>query len=249
LIIINADDFGLSRQHTDITLECFQNGRISSATCMVFMADSHRAINLAIKSGLDLGLHLNFDLPFNGANVTSEVLKKQEKIRRYLKSSKYASTIYNLGLKDEFKSVFQAQLCEFRKLFGKEPSHIDGHHHLHLCANIIWINLLPKGIPVRRNFTFKKTQKSLFNRLYRKIIDIKIMRRHIVTDYFYSLTDILKNNLIAEINALSKREKVEVMTHPIEKMEYQFLMGQEFGKIVDGTDCTTYNKINSKILK
>ncbi len=212
------------------------------------MADSHRAINKAKRSGLDLGLHLNFDLPFNGASVNSELIKKQEKISHYLQSSKYALIMYNARLKDEFSSVIQAQLCEFRKHFGKDPTHIDGHHHFHLCANIIWFNLLPKGIPVRRNFTFVKNEKGFFNRLYRKIIDMKIMRRHIVTDYFFSLTDILKNNSITEINAISRKKNVEVMTHPIWKMEYQFLMGQEFKKIIEGTYITTYNKINAKNL-
>jgi predicted glycoside hydrolase/deacetylase ChbG (UPF0249 family) len=47
VLIINADDWGRSPAETDAALDCFSNGRITSVTAMVFMADSKRAADLA----------------------------------------------------------------------------------------------------------------------------------------------------------------------------------------------------------
>jgi predicted glycoside hydrolase/deacetylase ChbG (UPF0249 family) len=63
-LIINADDWGRSRETTDRTLECWERGSISSVSAMVFMEDSVRAAALARERGIDTGLHLNFTTPF-----------------------------------------------------------------------------------------------------------------------------------------------------------------------------------------
>ena len=60
MLIINADDWGRSRAETDAALRCYQGGRITSVSAMVFMADSERASELAKENELDMGLHLSF---------------------------------------------------------------------------------------------------------------------------------------------------------------------------------------------
>ena len=51
--------------------------------------------------------------------------------------------------------VVKAQLEEFERLYGRAPNRIDGHHHAHLCANVVLAGLLPAGTIVRRNFSFR----------------------------------------------------------------------------------------------
>ena len=64
MLIINADDWGRSRAETNAALECYQHGRITSVSAMVFMNDSERAAEIAREHNLDAGLHLNFTDPF-----------------------------------------------------------------------------------------------------------------------------------------------------------------------------------------
>ncbi|RQW78332.1 MAG: ChbG/HpnK family deacetylase, partial [Geobacter sp.] len=66
MIIINADDWGRYNTDTDAALACFEAGRITSVTAMVFMEDSGRAAELARDSGVDVGLHLNLSQTFKG---------------------------------------------------------------------------------------------------------------------------------------------------------------------------------------
>src|ERR1700712_1642420 len=64
LLIVNADDYGHDRSATDLTIECFEHRRLSSATAMVYMEDSERAAALANEHDLPTGLHINFTEPF-----------------------------------------------------------------------------------------------------------------------------------------------------------------------------------------
>ena len=43
MLIINADDWGRSVAETNAALRCYEEARITSASAMVFMADSERA--------------------------------------------------------------------------------------------------------------------------------------------------------------------------------------------------------------
>ena len=77
-----------------------------------------------------------------------------------------------------------AQIDEFRRLYGADPSPAgDGHHHMHLCANVLYQGLLPQGTVVRRNFSFQPGEKSIFNRTYRRVVDGRLARRHRLVEF------------------------------------------------------------------
>ena len=74
--------------------------------------------------------------------------------------NKYAQLIYNPLLRDAFAYSCRAQLEEFHRLYDRSPSHIDGHHHMHLCANVVLGQLIPRGMTVRRHFSFWPAKKA-----------------------------------------------------------------------------------------
>ena len=170
MLIINADDFGRSVAETDAALQCYTAGRITSVSAMVFMADSERAAELAKgEKELDVGLHLNFTERFTGKNKCAKLTDYQNRLAIYLGRNKYSQLFYNPLLRREFSYSCKAQVEEFTRLFGKPPSRIDGHHHMHLCANLLLSNLIPAGIRIRRNFSFWPGEKSSLNRAYRAL--------------------------------------------------------------------------------
>ena len=85
MLIINADDWGGWNTATDAALACFAKGRITSVSAMVFMEDSERAAELAKEQRIDAGLHLNFNQKFTAAHCPAEVLKHQDRTRRFLR--------------------------------------------------------------------------------------------------------------------------------------------------------------------
>lgn len=224
VVIVNADDWGRDTLTTDRILACVLGGSVSSASAMVFMADSERAAGLARLHGVDAGLHLNFTLPFTSSACPPRLLRHQEKLARFLKSFWRASLVYHPGLASSFDYVVKAQMEEYQRLFGATAGRVDGHHHMHLCANVMVQRLLPKGIVVRRNLSFGPGEKGYVNRLLRRQQDRRLARRYRIADYFFDLLPIEPRTRLERILALADRFDVEVESHPARDGEYTFLM-------------------------
>lgn len=226
-LILNADDWGINRETTDRILECIRAGAVSSTSAMMFMEDSERAASLAREAAVDAGLHLNLTTPFSAANCSIELRERQMRIVKYLRRHPMARVFFNPWLRQTFHYVVSAQIEEFRRLYGGPPAHLDGHHHMHLCANVLSGQLLPAGTAVRRNFTFEANEKSFMNRLYRGYVDRKLAKRHCVTDFFFQLTPLEPKERLRRMFSLAGHAAVEVETHPANPDEYQFLTGGE----------------------
>jgi predicted glycoside hydrolase/deacetylase ChbG (UPF0249 family) len=189
VIIVNADDFGRSRAETDAAVACHTAGRITSTTAMVFMQDSERAAEAALSLDIQTGLHLNLSQRFTGARVSERLRQSHDRVIAFLRSSKYTLVLYNPFLRRQFRDVVEAQIEEFARLYGKPPSHVDGHQHLHLCANLLKDKWIPAGSRVRRNFSFWPGEKSALNRYYRRCVDSILARNYSLVDYFFSLEE------------------------------------------------------------
>jgi len=240
MLIINADDWGRSVAETDAALKCYKDGRITSVSAMVFMEDSERAAELAKENELDVGLHLNFTDKFTANPCGSTLANHHDKIVRFLRGNKYSQLLYNPFLRTEFVYSYQAQAEEFARLYGKPPSHIDGHHHMHLCANVLLSNTIPAGVKLRRNFSFWPGEKSILNRTYRWLVDRWLARRYCLTDYFFDLRQCIEGKKIDRVAALAKSSTVELMTHPVMNAEEEYLLSDEFQVILQRLEIGHY---------
>jgi predicted glycoside hydrolase/deacetylase ChbG (UPF0249 family) len=242
MIIINADDWGRSVLETDAALACYQAGRITSASAMVFMADSGRAADVARKTNLDVGLHVNLNEKFSAPNVPAELSGHLESIARFLDRGKFALILYNPFLRNAFRLLYRAQESEFVRLYGRSPSHVDGHRHLHLCTNMLLDGPIPRGSQVRRSFTFFRGEKGPLNRGYRSLVDRWLKRRYRMTDHFFCLRQSLQAGKLARIVAMSKSARIELMTHPYNKFESEFLMSGDFVALFSGAELSSFSK-------
>lgn len=231
LLIINADDWGRDRETTDRTLDCVRRESVSSVSAMVFMDDSDRAAVTSREHAIDTGLHLNLTTPFTAGHCSARLRESQEKTVRYLLRYRLAQVLFHPGLKNAFEYVVKSQLDEFSRLYGAAPSRLDGHHHMHLCANVLYQDLLPQDTIVRRNFSFETGEKSVWNRLYRHWVDDRLAKRHCLTDYFFSLVPLEPRSRVEAIFLRSRNNIVEVEAHPVNKEEYQFLMEGGIGRL------------------
>jgi len=234
VLIINADDYGSSAEITDKILVCQRHGRITSVSAMVFMADSERAAKLALENNIDVGLHLNFTLKFNGHVESKSLGDYQQSIASFLKRNKYCQLLYHPSLRKQFEYVYSAQHEEFVRLYRRPPSHIDGHEHMHLCMNLLVDGLIPKGSRIRRNLTFFPREKNTINRLYRWTIDWFLKRRYICTDFFFDISPISNGQRLRQILGLAKVANVELMVHPGRPNEFMYLLGTEYLGVTSG---------------
>jgi len=226
-LIINADDWGRDRDNTDRTFQCVSRGTVNAVSAMVFMEDSERAASIGRANRVDAGLHLNFTTAFSGKDVPSKLQAHQGEVAKFLLANRFAQVWYHLALTNSFEYVVATQLDEFHRIYGEAPKRLDGHHHMHLCSNVLFGRLLPAGTLVRRSFTFQSGEKAWLNRFYRRVVDRTLARRHRMTDCFFSLVPINPRERLQRMFKLADTLTIEVETHPVNLEEFKFLMGDE----------------------
>ena len=165
--------------------------------------------------------------PFTAKGVPPNLMARQLVLSRYLRRGRVATVAMHPGLARSFEYVVTAQMDEFRRLYGSDPERIDGHHHSHLCANVLFQRLLPPGTMVRRNFSFQAGEKSVMNLVYRRVVDRALARRHQLADFFFSLAPLEPSSRLKRIFSMASQFVVEVETHPAKPDEYRFLHGGE----------------------
>ncbi len=221
-LIVNADDWGRDLDTTERTLECIQRGAVSSVSAMVFMEDSERAAASAAKHGVDAGLHLNFTSPFSAAACPARLKESQSRVAAYLQRNPLTRGIFNPLLTGSFEYLVAVQREEFRRLYGSEPARYDGHHHMHLSANVLLARLLPESALVRQHFSHEPGEKALRNQIFRTVTGSLLRRRYRMVDFLFSLPPLDRDRL-RRIFALAHEFIVELETHPINRDEYEFL--------------------------
>jgi predicted glycoside hydrolase/deacetylase ChbG (UPF0249 family) len=227
MLYVNADDLGWNEEITDRILTCYHRRKIHTGSAMTFMEDSERASELARESALAVGLHLNLTHELTDSRVSASLKDRHRTVAAYLSRRKINQILLNPFLQGALDYVFQAQWNEFCRLYGEEPTRLDGHEHMHLCMNMLFLNKYPKGMKVRRNFTFNSGEKGPINRLYRYLVDRWLISRFKCTDYFFSLKPV-EPERIRRIVLVSKSADVELMVHPGVKKEYDYLLNENW---------------------
>ena len=132
-IIINADDFGLTKTISDEIIKVYKIGNLSSTSLMVNTPGRDYAINLARENpDLGIGLHFNLTEGFALTGVSS-ITNSEGKFLDKMKLILYV-ILKKIDIKDLYKEL-KAQY-EYIIKAGLIPSHIDSHQHIHMNPKI-----------------------------------------------------------------------------------------------------------------
>jgi predicted glycoside hydrolase/deacetylase ChbG (UPF0249 family) len=135
-LIINADDLGINSQRSHGIFMAAEQGVVTSATLMVNTSDSEAAARRAQERELPTGLHINLT---DGAPLCKDghiesllttdgyFLKKEDLLRKINEKEIDGSHI---------EREVRAQMEWFLEHRG-QPTHVDGHHHLHIQPFIL----------------------------------------------------------------------------------------------------------------
>lgn len=247
MLIVNADDWGLDAATTDAIAASFAAGRITSTTAMVFMADSERAAEIAVRLGLPVGLHLNLDSPFTGSDVPESVRRPHTELtsRFDRRKARWRRWIPDptIGRAAVERTVTQ-QLARFEELYGRPPSHVDGHHHMHVVPGVARTPALAH-VRMRRGFSEppgSRSPKALARHVHHRLF----LSAHRSTDRFFAITS-MRNELLAgekpALLRLAGDEVVEVMAHPGAAKERALLMCDAWAEALRDVQLGTYEDI------
>lgn len=133
-LVVNADDFGVTAGVSRGILDAHRRGIVTSATAMANLPPhpdlDAEAVSLP-EFGLGLHLNLTRGRPVSPpAAVPSLVDGEGEFLRDPSRVSERAAP-------DEVRREAEAQLVAFARRFGRPPTHLDSHHHVHRLRGVM----------------------------------------------------------------------------------------------------------------
>ncbi len=221
-LIVNADDFGFTRDVNDGIAEAHRNGILTATTLMANGDAFEHAVQLAREHpSLDVGCH--FVLVGDGRSMVPPYRTLPASV------SKLAAAVY-LGRMD-IEAELEAQLARIAAA-GITPLHIDTHKHTHLLPQVLNAIVkvarrfgvrfirrpfdLPLGVPSPRvPFLKRQTARgiSLMRSRFRRILE---SNGYLATDHFagFQITGNFEAAQLAGLFAALPEGATELMTHP-----------------------------------
>ncbi len=131
LLIVNADDFGLSKGQNYGIVDACRNGVVTSTTAMVNGDAVEHAAALS-RDLPELGVGMHFVLTLGMPLTSMPGLTRDGVLGKWIWEMAEQGT---LPL-EEIARELDCQFNRFVDLFGREPTHIDSHHHVHMIPAI-----------------------------------------------------------------------------------------------------------------
>ena len=236
--IVNADDFGLSRDINKAIDKCMKDGSITSTTLVANGEDFEDAVELARQGGyLDkVGIHFNL---IEGKPLTEDI----KKCSRFCKDGEFAykrnsALFLTKQEKSAIKKEVKAQILKIKEA-GIPLTHFDSHEHVHTeypIYSTIRSILLEEGVKtIRLSANCLKVNK--LKKLYKSWYNIKLRSDGFrTTDFFLSYfdkTEFREDQKIIELMIHPKYEddkifdyilKVEMTKRNLAKVNYKMLI-------------------------
>lgn len=222
-LILNADDYGKSKEVNRAIRECFQKGCIDRTTLMVNMPDAAEAVEDARREGFAdrIGIHLNLT---EGMPLTEEIRSNplfcdtEGKFHAAFRQR----TVNRLYMdKTSLKQVYAELNAQIRQYaaFDLTLFHIDSHHHIHTDFPIYSVL---KKLAQEYRFSSVRLSRNLYhggssvNRLYKAWYNRSVGRIcETTTDLFGSFLDLRHYGPEENNMGLCRDRQVEIMLHPM----------------------------------
>ncbi|HEX4501342.1 MAG TPA: chitin disaccharide deacetylase [Scandinavium sp.] len=148
-LIVNADDFGLCEGVNDGIVQAHRDGVVTSTTAMVTAPAIQHAVGLSAEHPA-LGVGLHFVLSYGKPLTALSSLVREGVLGKWIWEAAAQGELVD----EEIAQELAAQYQRFLSLFGRPPTHIDSHHHVHFIpqvwaqvAKFAWQNDIPLRIP------------------------------------------------------------------------------------------------------
>ncbi|MNP15478.1 hypothetical protein D3C76_1078360 [compost metagenome] len=204
LLIVNADDFGLSKGQNYGIVEACRHGVVTSTTAMVNGDAIEHAAELS-RALPELGVGMHFVLTLGMPLTPMPGLTREGQLGKWIWEMAEQGT---LPL-EEIARELDCQFNRFVDLFGREPTHIDSHHHVHM---------IPAIFPLVAEFAARKGVAMRVDRQVQALHALTLSDAPTTDGFssdFYG-DEISEALLLQELDASAARgeRSLEIMAHP-----------------------------------
>lgn len=220
VVIVNADDLGLSRPVNTAIFALMDQGAVTSATVLANgAAIEDAAAELRRFPRCSFGVHLNLTefKPLSAAEGLQSILDNEGNFR--------GNHIREIRLGNELKrAIFHEWCAQIDRLIalGIRPSHLDSHHHTHTIPA-----LLPLLRRIRQKYRIEKVRlsrnvyrageplafrmkKAAYNLALRRVAGFRTTQLFSGLDMFLEIHDGSGRHTASTVHAHS----IELMVHP-----------------------------------
>ncbi|PAN93868.1 chitooligosaccharide deacetylase [Enterobacter cloacae] len=200
LLIVNADDFGLSKGQNYGIVEACRRGVVTSTTALVNGEAIEHAAQLS-REVPDLGVGMHFVLTLGMPLSAMPGLTRDGQLGKWI----WEMAEDALPL-EEIARELDCQFNRFVDLFGREPTHIDSHHHVHM---------IPAIFPLVAEFAQRKGVAMRLDRDVRGLPAYAVATTEGFSSAFYG--DAIDEALFMKVlddSAARGERSLEVMAHP-----------------------------------
>ncbi|CAK7314415.1 Carbohydrate deacetylase [Vulpes lagopus] len=136
-LVVTADDFGYCPRRDEGIVEAFLAGAVTSVSLLVNGAAAESAAELAGRYQIPTGLHANLSegRPVGPACHGASTLLSPEGFFLGKMGFREAVAAGDVAL-PQVREELEAQLIRFRELLGGDPTHVDGHQHVHVLPGV-----------------------------------------------------------------------------------------------------------------
>lgn len=201
LLIVNADDFGLSKGQNYGIIEACRRGVVSSTTALINGEAVEHAAQLS-RDVPELGVGMHFVLTLGMPLSPMPGLTRDGQLGKWIWEMAEQGA---LPL-EEITRELDCQFNRFVDVFGKEPTHIDSHHHVHM---------IPAIFPIVAEFAQRKCVAIRVDREVPGVPDCAVKSTDGFSSAFYG--DEIDEALFLKVldeSAARGEKSVEVMAHP-----------------------------------
>jgi predicted glycoside hydrolase/deacetylase ChbG (UPF0249 family) len=133
-LIVNADDFGLTEGVSRGILRAHHLGLVTSTTVLASLPrQAELDAEASASRDLGLGLHLNltWGRPVSPAETVPSLVDAEGRFGRDL------AILGERARPDDLRREGEAQIEAFTRRFGRAPTHLDSHHHVHRLPRVM----------------------------------------------------------------------------------------------------------------
>lgn len=201
LLIVNADDFGLSKGQNYGIIEACRRGVVTSTTALINGEAVEHAAQLS-RELPELGVGMHFVLTLGLPLSPMPGLTREGKLGKWI----WEMAEQDALPLDEIARELECQFNRFVDVFGREPTHIDSHHHVHM---------IPAIVPLVAEFAQRKGVAMRVDREVRGLPDVAVTSTEGFSSAFYG--DEIDEALFLKVlddSAAKGERSLEVMAHP-----------------------------------
>ncbi len=232
-VILHADDFGFDKDTLDATIECFENGSLTSATIMPTCEAADEAMKYAkAHPEYSFGVHQTYVDGLKPASNPKDIPSLTDKNGAFLESNivRKRALMLKVSKTDIVKeSNAQKAILEHN---GVKVSHLDSHGHLHKFPSFL-LAMRTMHIEGQKALKLRSVQDifisqpsassptTILNNMFRWYIK----RNFLTTDYFYMSANALDTNwggqILKQMDALPQDATIEIGVHPGHQEEWR----------------------------